>query len=112
MAFGPRLGRRLFGLIPAHLRCKFCNAPFRGPYARAFRRIGYTPSRKNPNICARCIERAPQGGALVQLSVFFADVRGYTSLASLADSALRWNFDMTEQDASEAARRVVSVEVV
>ncbi len=86
MALGPRLGRRVFGLIPAHGRCKFCNAPFRGPYAGAFRRIGYTPSRKNPNICARCIERAPQGGALVQLSVFFADVRGFTSLAERMSS--------------------------
>jgi len=86
MALGPRFGRRVFGLIPAHGRCKFCNAPFRGPYARAFRRIGYTPSRKNPNICARCIERAPQGGALVQLSVFFADVRGFTSLAERMSS--------------------------
>jgi len=86
MALGPRLGRRLYGLIPARGRCKFCNAPFHGPYARAFRRIGYTPSRKNPNICARCIERAPQGGALVQLSVFFADVRGFTSLAERMSS--------------------------
>ena len=86
MAWGPRLGRRAFGLIPGHGRCKFCNAPFRGPWAGAFRRIGYTPSRKNPNICARCIERAPEGGALVPLSVFFADVRGYTSIAERLSS--------------------------
>jgi adenylate cyclase len=86
MALGPRLGRRLFGLIPGYGRCKFCNAPFRGPYAGAFRWVGYSPSRKNPNICARCIERAPEGGALVQLSVFFADVRGYTSLAERMSS--------------------------
>ena len=81
-----RIGRRLFGLIPAPWRCKFCNAPFRGPYAGAFRWIGYSPSRKNPAICARCIERAPEGGALVQLSVFFADVRGYTSMAERMSS--------------------------
>jgi adenylate cyclase len=80
-ALAPRLGRRLFGLVPSPWRCKFCNAPFRGPAAGAFRWIGYSPSRKNPNICARCIERAPEGGALVPLSVFFADVRGYTTLA-------------------------------
>jgi adenylate cyclase len=71
----------MFALIPSPWRCKFCNAPFRGPAAGAFRWIGYSPSRKNPNICARCIERAPEGGALVPLSVFFADVRGYTSIA-------------------------------
>jgi adenylate cyclase len=85
-ALAPRLGRRLFGLVPSPWRCKFCNAPFRGPAAGAFRWIGYSPSRKNPNICARCIERAPEGGALVPLSVFFADVRGYTSIAERLSS--------------------------
>jgi adenylate cyclase len=86
MALAPRVGRRLFGLVPSPWRCKFCNAPFRGPAAGAFRWIGYAPSRKNPNICARCIERAPEGGALVPLSVFFADVRGYTSIAEQLSS--------------------------
>jgi adenylate cyclase len=85
-ALAPRFGRRLFGLIPSPWRCKFCNAPFRGPAAGAFRWIGYSPSRKNPNICARCIERAPEGGALVPLSVFFADVRGYTTIAERLSS--------------------------
>lgn len=86
-ALGPRLGRRLFRLFPAPWRCKFCNAPFRGPYAGVFRWIGYRPSRKNPHICARCIERAPEGGALVPVTVVFADVRGYTSLAERLNSA-------------------------
>jgi adenylate cyclase len=80
LAFPFRAGRRLFGLLPSPWRCKFCNAPFRGPYAGTVRRIGYTPSRKNPQVCARCIERAPEGGAIVPLAVLFADVRGYTSL--------------------------------
>lgn len=80
-ALAPRLGRRLFALVPSPWRCKFCNAPFRGPYANTFRTLGYSPSRKNPAVCARCIESAPQGGAVVPLSVLFADVRGYTSLA-------------------------------
>jgi adenylate cyclase len=75
-----RAGRRLFGLLPSPWRCKFCNAPFRGPYAGAVKRIGYSPSRKNPQLCARCIERAPEGGAIVPLTVLFADVRGYTSI--------------------------------
>jgi adenylate cyclase len=86
MALGPRVGRRLFGLMPSPWRCKFCNAPFRGPAAGAFRWVGYSPSRKNPNICARCIVRAPEGGALVPLSVFFADIRGYTSIAERMSS--------------------------
>jgi len=86
MAFPQRFGRRLFSLIPAALRCKFCNAPFRGRYAGVFGLVGYTPSRKNPNICERCIERAPEGGALVPVSVLFADVRGYTSMAERQSS--------------------------
>lgn len=86
LALSQRLGRRLFSLIPSQLRCKFCNAPFRGPYAGPFGLIGYTPSRKNPSICERCIERAPEGGALVPVSVLFADVRGYTSIAEQLSS--------------------------
>jgi adenylate cyclase len=86
MRFMPRLGRRLFALIPSPWRCKFCNAPFRGPYAGTFRSVGYAPSRKNPNICARCIESAPEGGAIVPISVLFADVRGYSSLTERTSS--------------------------
>jgi class 3 adenylate cyclase len=86
LAMMPRLGRRLFALVPSPWRCKFCNAPFRGPYAGTFRRVGYAPSRKNPNICARCIESAPEGGAVVPISVLFADVRGYTSLTERTSS--------------------------
>ena len=80
LAFPQRAGRRLFGLMPSPWRCKFCNAPFRGPYAGPMKRIGYAPSSKNPQICARCIEHAPEGGAIVPVAVLFADVRGYTTL--------------------------------
>jgi len=80
-------GRRLFGLLPSPWRCKFCNAPFRGPYAGAVKRIGYAPSRKNPQVCARCIERAPEGGAIVPLAILFADVRGYTSICEQRPAA-------------------------
>ena len=76
-----RVGRRAFGLLPSPWRCKFCNAPFRGPTAGIVRWFGYAPSRKNPSICARCIEQAPEGGAVVPLTVLFADIRGYTSLS-------------------------------
>lgn len=76
-----RLGRGAFGLLPSPWRCRFCNAPFRGPGATVVRWVGYAPSRKNPNICARCIEAAPEGGAVVPITVLFADVRGYTSLS-------------------------------
>jgi adenylate cyclase len=87
LAWPYRAGRRIFGLLPSPWRCKFCNAPFRGPYAGAARRIGYAPSRKNPQVCARCIERAPEGGAIVPLAILFADIRGYTSLCEQVAAA-------------------------
>lgn len=80
LALTQRAGRRIFGLMPCATRCKFCNAPFKGRYAGVLKTVGYTPSLKNPHICARCIERAPEGGAVVPVSVLFADVRGYTAL--------------------------------
>jgi adenylate cyclase len=86
MAIMPRLGRRFFALIPSPWRCKFCNAPFRGPSAGAVRRLGWAPSRKNPNVCARCMESAPEGGAVVPISVLFADVRGYSTLTERTSS--------------------------
>jgi adenylate cyclase len=85
LAFPQRAGRRVFGLMPSASRCKFCNAPFKGRYAGALKTVGYTPSRKNPRICARCIEHAPEGGAVVPVAVLFADVRGYTALCEKLD---------------------------
>jgi adenylate cyclase len=70
----------MFALMPSPWRCKFCNAPFHGPAAGTLRWMGMSPSRKNPSICARCIEYAPEGGAVVPVTVLFADIRGYTSV--------------------------------
>jgi adenylate cyclase len=75
-----RLNRRFFALFPSPWRCKSCNAPFNGPAAGTLKWVGYSPSAKNPAICARCIERAPKGGAVVPVSVLMADVRGYTKM--------------------------------
>jgi adenylate cyclase len=80
LRFAQRAGRRAFAIAPGSTRCKLCNAPFTGISATAFRVCGYGQSRKNPQLCARCVESAPEGGAVVPLAVLFADVRGYTSL--------------------------------
>src|SRR4051812_25526670 len=80
LARAVRLNRRLFWLFPRPWRCKSCNAPFRGPMSGTFRWIGYSLSTKNPLVCARCIEQAPTGGAVVPVSVVMADVRGYTRM--------------------------------
>ena len=80
VALGPRLGRRAFALFPGRPRCKFCNAPYGGPAALPFRMLGYRVSQKTPHVCARCLEWAPEGGAIVPISILLADVRGYTGL--------------------------------
>lgn len=88
-ALGPRLGRRAFALFPGRPRCKVCNAPYGGPITLPFRAFGYRPSKKTPHVCARCLEWAPEGGAVVPISVLFADVRSYSSLTrSLAPNAV------------------------
>jgi adenylate cyclase len=53
LAGAQRMYRRFFAVMPSPWRCKFCNAPFSGPRAGILKWIGYSPSVKNPSICAR-----------------------------------------------------------
>lgn len=73
----------LFGLIPSNPRCKICNAPFHGFGGRLMRVIGKRPSTKNPRFCMACESFAAnnQGGAEIELTMLFVDVRGSTTLA-------------------------------
>jgi adenylate cyclase len=75
--------RRLMGAIPSGPRCKLCAAPFGHPGSALLRFAGFGPSRLNRRLCRMCIrslEKEP-GGAEVEISLLFADVRGSTSLA-------------------------------
>ncbi|MGZ4176966.1 MAG: adenylate/guanylate cyclase domain-containing protein [Solirubrobacteraceae bacterium] len=72
--------RHLFRYVPSAPRCKVCNNPFGGLGGRAFAIAGFAPSRKNPNLCSRCCDSLPVGGAEVDVAVLFADVRGSTAL--------------------------------
>lgn len=72
--------RRLFRYLPSSPRCKLCNNPFGGPVGRILGAAGFSPSRKNPNLCGRCCDALPPGGAEVDVAVLFADVRGSTAL--------------------------------
>ena len=75
------LARFLFPRLPSAPRCKVCYAPFGGIGGALLRPFGWEPSRKNPRLCARCCERLPAGGIEMDVAVFFADVRGYTTIA-------------------------------
>jgi adenylate cyclase len=81
----PRLYRmrQIWGALPSPPRCKLCNAPFRGPGGVLMRAIAYGPSPLNRRLCKWCIRAMHKhpGGAEVDISVLFADVRGSTSIA-------------------------------
>ena len=76
--------RHVLGLLPSNPRCRFCNAPFRGPGAMLVKLVyDKRRSRLNPNLCNVCETFADQyqGGAEIELTLLFADVRGSTTLA-------------------------------
>lgn len=75
--------RRILGRLPSQPRCQFCNAPYSGPAGPLMRLIGKGPSSLTPRLCKQCHDEAAKriGGAEVELSVLFADVRGSTPLA-------------------------------
>jgi adenylate cyclase len=75
-----RFMQRLFRYLPGPPRCKLCHNPFGGFGGKLVGLFGFTPSRKNPNVCAICCEKLPQGGAEVDIAVLFADVRGSTAI--------------------------------
>ncbi|MGZ4183987.1 MAG: adenylate/guanylate cyclase domain-containing protein [Solirubrobacteraceae bacterium] len=72
--------RRVFRALPSAPRCKLCSNPFGGVGGRVLRVAGFRPSRKNPNLCTRCCDSLPAGGAEVDIAVLFADIRGSTGL--------------------------------
>jgi adenylate cyclase len=69
--------RRISRAIPSDPRCKLCDTPFGAP-GNVMRFIGFGPSRLNRRIW---------GGAEIELSLMFADVRGSTGLAERMSAA-------------------------
>lgn len=78
---GLRRGRRFYGVLPKDPRCKLCNAPFDGAGSWIGRLAGKRPSARNPNFCGDCLAKTPVGGAEVEITMLFADIRGSTTLA-------------------------------
>lgn len=76
--------RHIFRILPHEPRCKFCNAPFEGVGGLAVRTFfGKRRSALNPRFCNMCDEASRQfpGGAEVDMSMLFIDVRGSTALS-------------------------------
>jgi adenylate cyclase len=81
--------RRFLIRIPQGPRCHMCAAPFKGIGAPVMRLIGKRQSDKNPHMCQSCftfLERN-HGGAEIEMTLLFADVRGSTTLAEGMSSA-------------------------
>lgn len=84
-----RASRRVFGRIPHGPRCRMCGAPFEGPGAPVMRLIGKRRSEQTPHWCMSCFTFMSHhhGGAEIELTFLFADVRGSTPLAERMESA-------------------------
>jgi adenylate cyclase len=72
-----------FARLPGNPRCYMCSAPFKGPGSIVARRMGRRPWAKNPHYCNGCFSviETQHGGAEVECSLLFADVRGSTTIA-------------------------------
>lgn len=76
--------RRKNRRYPGSPRCKTCLVPLGGPFHRVVRILtGLEPSTMNPNYCNQCetFIRTHPGGAEIELTMLFADIRGSTALA-------------------------------
>lgn len=103
-----RFGRDLFLPIPSPPRCELCAVPFKGPLAPLLKRFGKGPLAKNPRYCEVCINSLLKhpGGAEVEMSALFADVRGSTPLAeTLGPSATHEVMDRFYRTGVEALIR-------
>ena len=78
-----RWKRRLRNRIPSNPRCKMCAAPFSGLGGLVMPFFGHGRWTKNPKYCTGCFHalRSNHGGAEIECSLLFADVRGSTTLA-------------------------------
>jgi adenylate cyclase len=84
-----RAARRFFIHIPHEPRCKICAAPFEGIGGGMMRLIGKRQSDKSPKVCSSCFTFLSQhhGGAEIECTMLFADIRGSTTLAEGVSAA-------------------------
>lgn len=75
--------RRLFRHLPSDPRCKMCLAPQGGLGGPIMRTLGYGRYPPNPQLCNSCFRQSEKhpGGAEIEITALFADIRGSTGLA-------------------------------
>jgi adenylate cyclase len=85
-----RGNRARYARVPSSPRCRNCHRPFEGVGGAVLRITqGIHKSDKNPNYCWGCYQFLSDvpGGAEVELTMFFADIRGSTALAESMSAA-------------------------
>lgn len=84
--------RIVFNRLPHDPRCKLCAAPFEGVASPLMRVMGRRRSVQNPHMCDSCFRfvTTHHGGAEIECTMLFADIRGSTTLAeSMSPLAFR-----------------------
>jgi len=102
---GERRWRGLMRRLPSETRCKLCAAPFQGPGGGVMRIVGKYPSPMDPKVCNACFDfmEKNRGGAEIEVSLVFADIRSSTSIAErLSATDFRVLLDRFYSAASEA----------
>jgi adenylate cyclase len=81
--------RRIFRHIPSDPRCKICLSPQGGIGGPVMSVLGYGRYPPNPQLCNSCFRTASQhpGGAEIEMSALFADIRGSTGIAERMSAA-------------------------
>jgi adenylate cyclase len=100
--------RRWFRHLPSDPRCKMCLSPQGGIGGPLVNLLGFGRYPRNPQLCNSCFRSAQKhpGGATIEITALFADIRGSTALAE-AMSPSAYSGAVTEyvRIASEAIRR-------
>jgi len=81
--------RRVWRRLPAAPRCKVCASPTKGIGGAVARLLWHGPMRDNPLLCKACFGQLSghPGGAELEISVVFADVRGSTGMAERSSAS-------------------------
>lgn len=100
--------RRWFRHLPSDPRCKMCLSPQGGIGGPIVNLFGFGRYPRNPQLCNSCFRSAQKhpGGATIEITALFADIRGSTGLAeSMSPAAYSAAVAEYVRVASEAIRR-------
>lgn len=80
---------RLMRRFPKGPRCKLCSAPFGKPGSIIFAPFGFRRWVANPSLCGICARGLDKGrgGAEIEATFLFADIRGSTAIAERTSPA-------------------------